>query len=55
MSTCRRCGRDRPLITGAELPLLALLAAVLFAVLAYQAGFEAGAASAVAALDTYAP
>ena len=51
MSPCRRCGRDRPLLTGAELPLLAFLAAVL----AYQAGFEAGAAAAAAALDTYAP
>ncbi len=55
MSTCRRCGRDRPLLTGAELPLLALLAAALFVLLAYQAGFEAGAAAAAAALDTYAP
>lgn len=53
MSPCRNCGQDRPFLTGAELPILALLAAVLFAVLAYQAGFEAGAAA--AALDTYPP
>lgn len=55
MSLCRRCGRDRPLLTGAELPLLVLLAAALFVLLAHQAGFEAGAAAAAAALDTYAP
>ena len=54
MNPCPRCRRDRPMLTTVELPLLALLAAVLFAVLAYQAGFEAGAAAA-AALDTYAP
>lgn len=54
MSPCRRCGRDRPLLIGAELPILALLAAALFVLLAYQAGFEAGAAAA-AALDTYTP
>ena len=54
MSSCGQCGRDRPLLTGAELPLLALFAAALFTLVAYQAGFEAGAAAA-AALDTYTP
>lgn len=55
MTHCRHCGRDRSLLIGAELPILALLAAALFVLLAYQAGFEAGAAAAAAALTTYTP
>lgn len=55
MTYCPHCRRGRPLHPAADFSLLALIAAVLFAVVAYQAGFEAGAAAAMAALDSYTP
>ena len=55
MTYCRHCRRDRPMLTAVEFSLLAFIAAVLFAAIAYRAGFEAGAASVAAALDTCTP
>ncbi len=55
MTYCPHCRRDSTLVPPPELFLPAVLFLVLFALIAYQAGVEAGAASVAAALDTYAP
>ena len=52
MTYCRHCRRDSTVLPPPELLLPAILFLVLFAVLAHQAGFDAGA---VAALDTCTP
>ena len=55
MTYCRQCRRGDPLLTTLEFSVLLFIAAAVFALLCYQAGFEAGAASATTALDIYTP
>ena len=57
MTYCPQCRRTDPLPTTLEFSLLLFIAAAVFVLLciAYQAGFEAGAASAALGLDTYTP
>lgn len=55
MTYCPHCRRDSTLIPPPELLLPAVLFLLLFVVIAYQAGFDAGAASVAATLDTYVP
>ena len=55
MTYCPHCRRTDPLLTTLELCLLLFLGAAVFAMATYHAGFQAGAASAAAALDAYTP
>ncbi|MDE0652227.1 MAG: hypothetical protein OXI26_01045 [bacterium] len=54
MSTCPRCRLDRLLLIAVAVFLLGFMASAVVTFIAYQAGFEAGAAFA-SALDTYTP
>ena len=58
MSACPHCRSDRPALSTLQLSLLGFVVGATLGglgALIYYAGFEAGAAAAMAALDTYTP
>lgn len=55
MNTCSHCRRDRLMLMAVAVFLLGFLAGAVVTLIAYQAGFETGAAAVAATLDIYTP